>query len=430
MTNDTKHTTAAYEDQAIKEEASVAKKLFPKGAKPLFARGGDGSSMSKSLMIGLIIVALLILPVVLQGLGQKLLISSLVLVGLYIILALGLNIVVGYAGLLDFGRIAFYAFGAYTAMIISMPLARFMTNTLGVGWDQLTFPVIVIAAGVIAALVGWLLSLPVMRLRGDYLAIVTLGFGEIVRICIEGNIFGITNGANGLPRVGETLPKPPLFEFLSKNVFFDFGKNFYFTFDRGVYWFYMVLLFILLAIIVVRRQDNSRLGRSWAALREDEVAATAMGVNTTRVKTWALVLGAVWGGVAGACFAYYQGGAVPTSFIFFNSVMVLAIVVIGGMGSTPGVIVGGLIIQGFPELIRWFATTFSIEGIDATTVQNYRNLLLGLLMVVMMVVRTEGLVPSKRLKRELRGAGGPDGSTIVEGDVLINETPAGGGGIA
>jgi branched-chain amino acid transport system permease protein len=406
------------------EQASAAEKVFGKAPAPMFkGKKGVKRGPAQTALLVLLGLALVIGPLILQGLGQMLLLRVFAIVGLYIILALGLNIVVGYAGLLDFGRMAFYAFGAYTAMLIGVPLATALGESLG----GLAYFAALIGGGIVAALVGYLLSLPVMRLRGDYLAIVTLGFGEIIRICLQNNIFGITGGALGLPTTGHTLPTPLGYDWLYKNLYYVFSDNFVFEFSTNLYWYFIILVLLVLAIIVVRRQDNSRLGRSWAALREDEVAATAMGVNTVHAKTMAFILGAVWGGIAGATFGYFQMAVAPETFDFFHSVLVLAIVVIGGMGSIPGVIVGALAIQGIPEFIRWGAQTFasgeSASNI-ASTVSQYRNLVLGVLMVVMMALRPEGLIPSKRIARELHGAGGPDGSTRVEGDVLVNGIPA------
>ena len=424
-TTSQKETTAAYEDLAIKGKETQAQALFGGRAKPMLKGNGKKTPLKTALM-ALLIVALFVVPVVLQGIHQPMLIGAIVIVGMYTLMALGLNIVVGYAGLLDFGRIAFYAVGAYTAMIIAVPLA----GVIGPVWGEWSIPFILVLAGAMAALAGYLLSLPVMRLRGDYLTIVTLGFGEIVRICLQNNIFGLTNGALGLPRTGLRAPNPPGLTWLRSNAYFSLGDSFSFSVDKGIYWCYVVLLLLLLAIVVVKRQENSRLGRSWAALRDDEVAATAMGINTTRVKTWALVLGAIWGGVAGACFAFYNIKLTPEPFNFNNSVLVLAIVVIGGMGSIPGVIVGGIMLQGFPEVVRWFAQNYLGNSGIADTVVNYRMLLLGLFMIIMMAVRTEGIVPSKRMKRELRGDRGNEGNILLDGDKLTSDVTVEGGGIA
>lgn len=350
-------------------------------------------------------VLMFLAPFIFQGFGQIFMVRILAVVGLYIILALGLNIVVGYAGLLDFGRIAFYAVGAYTAMVVGMPVVKMLGPTFG----GLSYLIAIVAGGVVAAIVGFLLGLPVLRLRGDYLAIVTLGFGEIVRISLNNNIFGISNGAAGLPRAGEALPNPFGLDWLRFNTYFTIGDNFAFEFTSNVYWYLVIAIFVLLAIFVVRRQDNSRLGRAWAAMREDEVAAEAMGVNITKAKLYAFTLGAIWGGVAGVLFAYFQAFVSPESFTFMESVLVLSIVVIGGMGSIPGVIVGALLIQGLPELIRGLASSdllrdlgIHLSGELVSAISNYRFLVFGAVMVLMMAVRPEGLIPSQRIARELR----------------------------
>jgi len=428
-TNTSKNTTPDFEDQAIKDAPSAAQKIFGNSAKPMFGSGSKSRTPFKIGMIVALLAILLVLPIYLQGTGEAFLLSALIMVGLFTISALGLNILVGYAGMLDFGRMAFYAVGAYAAAIVSIPIAGLLGPTL----EQWTFPFALILAGLTAAFVGWLLSLPVMRLRGDYLAIVTLGFGEIVRITIQNNPFGITNGMLGLPERGQNLPSPPFFDALRDMPAWDPGiLDIYFTVTRNVYWFYVILLVLIIAIIVVRCQDNSRLGRSWAAMREDEVAATAMGVNVAKAKTWAFVLGSFWGGVAGACFVYLQGVVTPEPFNFFNSVIVLAIVVIGGMGSVPGVLLGGFLIMGFPELIRWFAMNHLVDvGADIDgLVSSMRNLLLGLFMVLMMAFRTEGIIPAKRIKRKLFGTGGGNKSNETDGETddaaLATAAPKGG----
>lgn len=358
-------------------------------------------------LLALLLVALIIAPILFQGFGQMFMVRILAVCGLYIILALGLNIVVGYAGLLDFGRIAFYAVGAYVAMWVGLPVAKLLGPALG----GLSYFVALFAGAVAAAAVGFLLALPVLRLRGDYLAIVTLGFGEIVRICLNNNIFGVTNGAVGLPMAGQSLPKPFGLEWLKFNAYFTLGNNFEFSFNENIYWYFIILALMVLAIIVVRRQDNSRLGRAWAAFREDEVAASAMGIDIYKTKVYAMVLGAIWGGIAGVTFGFFQAFVSPESFTFLESTLVLAIVVIGGMGSIPGVLVGALVIQGVPEFIRGFASSGTLDDLGVhlspemiSNMSNYRMLILGALMVLMMAVRPQGIIPSKRIARELKPA--------------------------
>ena len=367
-------------------------------------------NLSKPVKLALLAVtalALIAAPVLFQGFGQMFMVRILAVCGLYIILALGLNIVVGYAGLLDFGRIAFYAVGAYVAMWVGLPAAK----ALGPVFGGLSYFIALPIGGLVAAFVGFLLALPVLRLRGDYLAIVTLGFGEIVRICLNNNIFGVTNGAAGLPAAGQSLPEPFGLSWLKLNAYFTLGDNFEFTFNANVYWYFVIVILMIIAIIVVRRQDNSRLGRAWSAFREDEVAASAMGIDIYKTKIYAMVLGAVWGGIAGVTFGYFQAFVSPESFTFLESTLVLAIVVIGGMGSIPGVLVGALVIQGVPEFIRGFASSGALDSLGVhlsaeaiSNISNYRMLILGALMVFMMAVRPQGIIPSRRVSRELRPA--------------------------
>ncbi|TLM80745.1 MAG: ABC transporter ATP-binding protein, partial [Actinobacteria bacterium] len=233
------------------------------------------------------------------------------------------------------------------------------------------------------------------------------GFGEIVRICITNNIFGITGGAAGLPRPGVILPDPAGLQWLQEHVSIVIptlgARGFNFTFSNNVYWYYMIVILCLCTIFVVRRLDDSRLGRSWTAMREDEVAASSMGVNITSAKLWAFSLGALSGGIAGLVFVNFQGSVTPESFTFMESVFIVSIVVLGGMGSIPGVIVGALIIQGVPELIRGLAASgiLKLSGQQVTAVSNYRYLVFGLLMVIMMAWRPQGIIPSQRRSREL-----------------------------
>lgn len=363
----------------------------------------------KLAIYGAVLLIVLLMPIVFQGLGQLFMVRILAIVGLYVMLALGLNIVVGYAGLLDLGYIAFYAIGAYAGVLGGQPLSQWLAATFpDIGWlPGMSYFIMIPVAAAAAALTGIMLGTPVLRLRGDYLAIVTLGFGEIVRIALNNNVLGITNGAAGLPKAGEVVPEPAGLEWLANNVYFSIpgiGENgFNFTVTANVYWYYIIVLLCLFTIFVVRRLDDSRLGRSWTAMREDEVAAASMGVNITGAKLYAFSLGALWGGIAGITFANFQGFVSPESFTFMESVFVVSIIVLGGMGSIPGAIVGAVIIQGVPELIRGFAASgiikLSAEQISA--VSNYRYLVFGLLMVVMMAWRPQGILPSSRRAREL-----------------------------
>jgi len=351
----------------------------------------------------LLAVAVVMTPLVFEGYGWLFVPHIMALIGLYVMLALGLNIVVGFAGLLDLGYIAFYAIGAYAGVIVGA-WAYKSAPALGPWIYFLMIPVAAIAA----AATGIALGTPVLRLRGDYLAIVTLGFGEMVRIIITNNAFGLTNGAAGLPRAGQFIPTPFGLDWLQNHVYFPIpalGRSFVLQFDNNIYWYYVIVLLCLLTIFVVRRLDQSRLGRSWAALREDEVAASSMGISITQTKLWAFSLGALWGGIAGLTFANFQQFVSPESFTFLESVFVVCTIVIGGMGSIPGAIVGAIIIQGLPAFVQGLAAAGKLPGIDpstATVIANYRFLVFGLFMVVMMAWRPQGLLPSKRRAAELK----------------------------
>ncbi len=277
---------------------------------------------------------------------------------LYIILGLSLNVIVGYAGLFQLGHAAFYALGAYT------------TALLNLHWGipiLLTFPISIL----VAAFFGYLITRPILHLRGDYLCIVTIAFGEVVRLALVNNIFGITGGANGLSGIA----RPVLFGFAIR---------------EPIYHYYMVLLFLVFTIFAVRRLENSRLGRAWMYVREDEVAAEAMGIDTTRVKLLAFVIGSGWAGLAGSLYAAKITVVSPDQAKFLESVVMFCIVVLGGTGSIPGVFVGTLGMVTLPELSR--------------ALKEWRDAWLGLAMVTMMIARPEGLWPSRRIRMEIRAA--------------------------
>ena len=271
---------------------------------------------------------------------------------MYVILGLGLNIVVGLAGMLDLGYVAFYAVGAYTYALAS--------EYLGLG-----FWVALPAATVLAALAGIVLGLPVLRLRGDYLAIVTLGFGEIVRLLLE-NWSGLTHGTAGVA----DIPKPSF-----PGTELSFGA-------QQVYLYYIVLFLVAFTILVVLRLDNSRIGRAWLALREDETACQAMGIDRTRTKLTAFALGACWAGMVGVLLAAKTSYINPNSFQFSQSALILCIVVLGGTGSVIGVVLAALVLILLPEYLRAFA--------------DYRLMLFGAALVGMMVFRPHGLIRMRR----------------------------------
>ncbi|MGB4593638.1 MAG: ABC transporter ATP-binding protein [Coriobacteriia bacterium] len=366
---------------------------------------GRNGSKSKVALYAAIAVLLVLIPVYFQAApGLGFLVRIFVIVGIWVLLALGLNIVVGYAGLLDLGYIAFYAMGAYAGVLIGQATS----NVLG----GATYWVMLVPAAIAGAVTGVALGFPVLRLRGDYLAIVTLGFGEIVRIMLNNNFLGLSNGATGLPRGSEVMVQPFGVQWLQDNVHFmtPFGGEFVFT--SNVFWYFVVIGLCILAIIVINRLDDSRLGRAWVAMRENEVAAAACGINITTQKLWAFSLGALSGGVAGVTFAYVQQFISPESFTFMESVFVVCIVVLGGMGSIPGVIAGALLIKGVPDLIQGLAVAgvLKVSGDVTSVITGYRFLVFGLLMVVMMAVRPQGMIPSVRRARELR----PDDDSIRE----------------
>ncbi|HEY5113519.1 MAG TPA: ABC transporter ATP-binding protein [Coriobacteriia bacterium] len=363
-----------------------------------------------SVAIGLVVV---LVPLILQSAGQySFLIRTLALVEIWVLLALGLNIVVGYAGLLDLGYIAFYAMGGYAGVLIGQSVSGFLGGA--------TYFAMLIPAALAGAVTGIALGFPVLRLRGDYLAIVTLGFGEIVRIALNNDFLGLSNGATGLPRGAEKLAAPFGSQWLLDNVRFKTPLGL-FTFSTDLYWYFVVLLLVIGAIVVIRRLDDSRLGRAWVAMRENEVAAAACGVNIRTQKLWAFSLGALSGGIAGVTFAYFQNFISPESFTFMESVFVVCIVVLGGMGSIPGVIAGALLIKGVPDLIQGLAVTgiIKLPGEAISAITGYRFLVFGLLMVVMMAVRPQGMIPSSRRSRELHPS---DARELAEEDQQLWDT--------
>jgi len=306
---------------------------------------------------------------------------------LYVLLALGLNIVVGFAGLLDLGYIAFYAVGAYTYALLASP-------HFGL---HLPFWVILPIGAAIAAFFGVLLGAPTLKLRGDYLAIVTLGFGEIVRIFLNNlsRPVNITNGPQGVTRIDPfTLDG---FSFGSYESFL--GLEF-----SGPIKYYYLLLAVALGIIVVNlRLQDSRVGRAWEAIREDEVAARAMGIDTRNLKLLAFAMGASFGGVAGGIFSAIQGFISPESFVLVESIMVVSMVVLGGMGNIWGVILGALLLSFVPEILRWTVEPLqqALFGRMLVDPEVIRMLLFGLALVLVMLFRPAGLLPSAVRKREL-----------------------------
>ena len=320
-------------------------------------------------------------------------------VAVFILLALGLNVVVGQAGLLDLGYVAFYAVGAYTTAKLT---------TAG-GWSSWE---VLIVAVLLASVAGVVLGAPTLRLRGDYLAIVTLGFGEIARIVAQNSeSLGAARGISGIPHpspvAGATFGLDPL------------------------PYYYLTLVAIVLAVVMIVRLNRSRVGRAWAAIREDEDAAEAMGVPTFKMKLWAFAIGASTGGLGGWLYASRVSFINPDNFPFFLSVILLSAVVLGGMGSIPGVVVGAFAVAFLPEYLRdaaagetltsWLNT---IIGGNATDITEYRVLLFGLALVMMMIFRPQGLIPSRQRAAELAEATPDSGmGATVEAPVVEDERP-------
>jgi len=338
--------------------------------------------------IALVAVSLLLLPFALSLAGTAWVrIANLAL--LYVLLALGLNIVVGFAGLLDLGYIAFYAVGAYAYALLASP-------HFGL---HLPFWAILPIGAATAALFGVLLGAPTLKLRGDYLAIVTLGFGEIVRIFLNNlsQPVNITRGPQGIAGIDPVR---------IGGIDFSRGDSLFGIAFSGPMKYYYLLLAVMLAIILVNvRLQNSRIGRAWEAIREDETAARAMGIDTTLLKLLAFALGASFGGVAGGMFAAIQGFISPESFVLVESVMVVSMVVLGGMGNIAGVILGAVLLSFVPEILRWTVepAQHALFGRMLIEPEVIRMLIFGLALVLVMLFRPAGLLPSEVRKRELTG---------------------------
>ncbi|EMI5490764.1 high-affinity branched-chain amino acid ABC transporter permease LivM [Providencia stuartii] len=333
----------------------------------------DGSTARQKILAVVIIIAAIIWPFIVSRGSVD--IATLTLI--YVMLGLGLNVVVGLSGLLVLGYAGFYAIGAYTFALLN--------HYYGFGfWESLPI------AGLTAALAGFLLGFPVLRLRGDYLAIVTLGFGEIVRILLLNNT-EITGGPNGISQ----LPKPTFFglEF-SRNAkdgwdtFHNFFGLDYNAGDRIIFLYFVALLLVVLTLFVINRLLRMPLGRAWEALREDEIACRSLGLSPTKIKLTAFTISAAFAGFAGTLFAARQGFISPESFTFVESAFVLAIVVLGGMGSQTSVILAAIILVVSREMMR--------------DLNAYSMLLLGALMVLMMIWRPQGLLPMKRRQMKLK----------------------------
>jgi branched-chain amino acid transport system permease protein len=345
---------------------------------------------NRFLVFALAAIALVALPLFAQQFGQGW-VRIMALALLYVLLALGLNIVVGYAGLLDLGYVAFYAVGAYMFALLSSPhLTETFENLAAMFPEGLHSPIwvaIPLGAG-LAAIAGVLLGTPVLKLRGDYLAIVTLGFGEIIRVFLNNleHPVNITNGPRGLDRIDHMHV-----------FFFTFGKpvtvgDFVISPVTLYYWLFLAL--VVGSVLICYRLETSRIGRAWMAIREDEIAAKAMGINTRNMKLLAFGMGATFGGVAGAMFAAFQGFVSPESFSLMESIMIVAMVVLGGLGHLPGVILGAVMLAALPEVLRYVAAPLQEATGGRLDAAILRQLLIASAMIIIMLLRPRGLWPS------------------------------------
>ena len=379
---------------------SAARSAVPRWAAGPLARAGTllGHHQSVSIVLGGLVAAVILPAIALlppfNGFGtQKDWVGGFANAGVFVLLAIGLNVVVGLAGLLDLGYAAFFAIGAYT----------YAYGASGFTGLDIPFWIMLPVGAGVAALFGLLLGAPTLRLRGDYLAIVTLGFGEIVPVVIL-NSDPYTNGTNGITG----LSQPDLYGL--------FGVN-GFGFTNPWPYFFTVVVIIMVAFMLLYRLEDSRLGRAWVAIREDELAAASMGINTVTTKLLAFAIGATTSGLAGAFYAAKLGVVTPDQFGFTVSFTALAMVVLGGMGNIWGVAAGAFVIYeiqsqglkqlgGFVQALHVPAFALGPVSVDLGSINflNYQYLLYGLALVGMMLLRPEGLFPSRRRRRELREA--------------------------
>jgi branched-chain amino acid transport system permease protein len=369
------------------------------------------NKQNKYVIYALSALALCILPLLLQGAGNFWVrIADVAL--LYVLLALGLNIVVGYAGLLDLGFVAFFAIGAYMYGLMASPHLSenfpWFARMFPTGLHTSVWLVIPLAAG-IAGLLGILLGAPTLKLRGDYLAIVTLGFGEIIRVFLNNldHPVNLTNGPKGLGQIDSIT----LFKFdalgipgLNLGRPLEIGS---YTLNAVTQYYYLFLVLVVFSLIVSHRLELSRIGRAWMAIREDEIAAKAMGINTRNMKLLAFGMGATFGGVSGSMFAAFQGFVSPESFSLMESVMIVAMVVLGGIGHLPGVVLGAVMLSALPEVLRWVSGVLDLQlltggRLDASIL---RQLLIALAMILVMLWRPRGVWPKPEHGKSLQGNG-------------------------
>ena len=338
----------------------------------------------------------------LLGLG---LLGSWIPIMVYVILAMGLNNVVGYAGLLDLGYVAFFVIGAYAQAFLTSPSSKFVQNGWVPEFMQNFWPAMAVS-WVVAAIFGVLLGAPTLRLRGDYLAIVTLGFGEIVPDFFT-NAVGVTRGPQGIGQITKP-PAIPLFG----------GYDISFATTDQWNWFWLILAVGLFSLFIITRLYDSRLGRSWQAIREDEIAAASMGINPVRTKLWAFALGASFSGFAGSIYAGYVGVVYPDQFQFSLSIVILAMVILGGIGNVYGVIAGAFIIGSFDRILaeklntplNWLGEQLTWGPLEPIgdflanhDLTSDRFLIFGLALVLIMLLRPGGLFPSSQRAAEMAG---------------------------
>lgn len=354
------------------------------------------------VLIGAVVVALY--PLIDSALGLGLL-GSWIPILVYILLALGLNIVVGYAGLLDLGYVAFFVIGAYAQAFLTSPSSVFVQKGWVPEFMQNFWPAMAIS-WVVAAICGAIIGAPTLRLRGDYLAIVTLGFGEIVPDFFT-NTVSVTRGPQGIGQITKppTIPLP-------------FGGSIGFSTQNQWQWFWLILVVGLISLFVITRLYDSRMGRAWQAIREDEIAAASMGINPVRTKLWAFALGASFSGFAGSLYSGYVGVVYPDQFQFSLSIVILSMVILGGIGNIYGVLAGALIIGSFDRILaeklnapmNWLGEQITWGPLAPVgnflanhSLTSDRFLIFGLALVLIMLLRPGGLFPSARRAAELKG---------------------------
>ncbi len=373
--------------------ASTAPSVAARAERWFHRRQLEDRQRLRWVIIGAILVALY--PFLDQALGLGLM-GSLIPMFVFVILAMGLNIVVGYAGLLDIGYVAFFVIGAYGMAFLTSPNSYFVQK----GWIpeflQYFWPAMIVS-WVLAAISGVIIGAPTLRLRGDYLAIVTLGFGEIVPDFFT-NAAGLTRGPRGIGQIAAPATIP---------LWGDHEIRF--STQNQHNWFWLILAVGLLSLFMITRLHDSRLGRAWQSVREDEIAASSMGVNLVKTKLWAFALGASFSGFAGSIYAGYVGVVYPDQFQFSVSVVILCMVILGGLGNVYGVIIGAIIIGSFDRIlaeklstpVNWIGEQIGWDAMANHSVTSDRFLIFGLALVLLMLLRPGGLFPTKARAAEM-----------------------------